>query len=140
MTTSTLSLFLAGLLLKYNFVVSRLKHLTPKTTSLGNFKMWTTIFLPSKLTAILGNLSSLLKLKKNRLNVKYVDFHSFLDTLYNVGLFFQNQFKNGCWQTAVWSFCFPWRTPASQNLCNVIPNCQVYQYTFLTARYTSIHS
>jgi len=74
MTTSTLSLFLAGLFLKYNFVVSRL---TPKTNSLVNSKMWSTIFFPSKLTAILRNLSSLLNLKKNCSNVKYVDFHSF---------------------------------------------------------------
>ena len=131
MTTSTLSLFLAGLLLKYNFVVSRLKHLTPKTTSLGNFKMWTTIFLPSKLTAILGNLSSLLKLKKNRLNVKYVDFHSFLNTLYNVWtVFFRISLKMDVDKQLFEVFAF-------HGALLLVKTCIM---SFLTARYTSIHS
>ena len=46
MTTSMSSLFQAGLFCKYYFVVSsQLKHLTPKTRSLGISKMWSNIFL-----------------------------------------------------------------------------------------------
>ena len=54
MTTSLSSLFHAGLFHKHNFVASQSKHLTPKTTSDGIFKMWSTIFLPSKLTELSG--------------------------------------------------------------------------------------
>ena len=64
MTTSTLSLFLAGLLLKYNFVVSRLKHLTPKTTSLGNSKMWSTIFFTFKIDGDIRKFVQLIKTQK----------------------------------------------------------------------------
>ena len=53
MTTSISSLFHAGLFRKYNSVVSQSKHLTPKTTGVGIFKVWSTIFMPSKLTEIL---------------------------------------------------------------------------------------
>ena len=51
MTTSILSLFQAGLFRKHNFAVSQLKHLTPKTTGLGNCK------IDIKETEILRNLS-----------------------------------------------------------------------------------
>ena len=47
------SLFHARFYRKRNFVVSRLKHLTPKTTS----KMWSTNVVPSKLTSIIGYFS-----------------------------------------------------------------------------------
>ena len=53
MMTSISSLFQVGLFHKYNFVES---HLTRETRSLGFSKMWSTIYSPSKLTAILGNL------------------------------------------------------------------------------------
>ena len=33
----------------YNFVVSQLKHLTPKTTSLLIYKIWSTIFFTLKI-------------------------------------------------------------------------------------------
>ena len=56
MTTSVSSLFPAGLFRIQDFVVSQLKHLTPKTTSLGISKMHGLPFSPSKLTEILGNL------------------------------------------------------------------------------------
>ena len=55
MTTSISTLFHASFFRKHNFVVSQLKHLTPKTTSLGISKMWSTNILPLKLTEILGN-------------------------------------------------------------------------------------
>ena len=48
MTTSISFLFQAELFLKYNFVLSRLKHLTPKTTNLEISKMWSTIFFTFK--------------------------------------------------------------------------------------------
>ena len=57
MTTSISSLFNAGLFNKHNCVVSQLKHLALKTTSLGISKMWSTSFKLSKLTEILGHLS-----------------------------------------------------------------------------------
>ena len=50
MTSSISPLFQAGFFRKYDFVVSQLNHLTPKTTNLGVSKMWSTIFSPSKLT------------------------------------------------------------------------------------------
>jgi len=43
MTTSISSLFQAGLFYKNYFVVSNLKHLTPKTPSLEISKIWCTI-------------------------------------------------------------------------------------------------
>ena len=76
MTTSILSLFQAGLFRKYYFVSSQLKHLKPKTIGLGISKMWSTIFSPSILTKISGNLSRFqLKINKsNCTNVKYPNF------------------------------------------------------------------
>ena len=59
MTTSISSLFNVGLFRKHNFVVSQLKHLTPKTAIPMISKMWSTIFSPSKLKELLGNLSRL---------------------------------------------------------------------------------
>ena len=44
MTTSILSFFHTGLFRKFNFLVSQLKHLTLKTTSLGIYKMRAGIF------------------------------------------------------------------------------------------------
>ena len=67
MTTSISSLFHAGLFRKHNCVVSQSKHLTPTTTGVGIFKMWSTIFLPSKLTEILvkyGQIPGYLKSTK----------------------------------------------------------------------------
>ena len=92
MTTSISSLFHVGLFRKHNFVVSHLKHLTPKTAIPGISKMWSTIFLPSKLTEILGdsrfkfiktqmfNISIMLK------DTKKVDLilDSFFDALYAI--------------------------------------------------------
>ena len=48
MTTSISFLFQVGLYRKHIGVVLQLKHLTPRTSSLGIFKMWSTIFSPSK--------------------------------------------------------------------------------------------
>ena len=66
------SLFHADIFRKYNFIVSQLKHLTPKTSSLGIFKLESTIFSPLKLTEILGNLSrfQIVKNKQNFSNVQ----------------------------------------------------------------------
>jgi len=44
---------------------------TVKITSLGNSKMWFTIFAPSRLTEILRNLSRFLFIKQQR-NIKYL--------------------------------------------------------------------
>ena len=52
MTTSISSLFKAGLLPTFDFLITQLKYLTPKTTSIGIYKMWTTKCSPSKLTKI----------------------------------------------------------------------------------------
>ena len=58
MMTSISSLFQAGLFRKYDFKVSQLKYLTPKTIGLGISKMWSlTTFSPSKLTEICSNSS-----------------------------------------------------------------------------------
>ena len=66
MTTSISSLSHAKLFRKYNFVVSQLKYLTPRTTSLGISKMWSTNFLPSKWTEIRGILSRFQFIKINK--------------------------------------------------------------------------
>ena len=81
MTTSKSSLFHAGLFRKNNFVVYvQLKHLTSNTASSVIFKLWSTTFLPSKLTEICPD-SSWWKLNKTirmfNISVKYtkiVDF------------------------------------------------------------------
>ena len=52
MTTSKSSLFHAGLFRKHNFGISQFKHLTPKSSSLGISKMWSTICLESSLLKI----------------------------------------------------------------------------------------
>ena len=49
MGINTSSLFHAGLFRKHNFVVSQLKHLTPKSTSFGISKMWSTVLLTIKI-------------------------------------------------------------------------------------------
>ena len=67
MTTSMSSLFQAGLFRKYDFLLTAVKHLTLKTTSLGISTMWSTILSPSKLTEILENLSTF-KLSKKQQN------------------------------------------------------------------------
>ena len=71
MTTSISSLFQAGLFCKHYFLESQLKHLTPKTTSLGISKMWSFIFSPLKLAEKLGNLSrfQFIKNQQNYSNV-----------------------------------------------------------------------
>ena len=48
MTTSTSSLFQAGLFRNYDFILSHLKQLKLKTKSLGVSKMWSTIFFTFK--------------------------------------------------------------------------------------------
>ena len=65
MTSISIYLFHAGLFNKINFVLSQLKHLTPKNTSLGISQMWSTICSPLKLTEILGTLSDSVLLKIN---------------------------------------------------------------------------
>ena len=67
-------MYFKGLFRQYNFVVSQLKHLTPKTTSFEISKMWSTNFLPSKLSEILGNLSifQFIRSQQNCSNVKYL--------------------------------------------------------------------
>ena len=65
MTTSMSSLFQAGLFCKYDFLVTAVKHLKLKTTSLGISTTWSTILSLSKLTEILENLSTF-KLSKNQ--------------------------------------------------------------------------
>ena len=70
MTTDISFMFQAGLFRKYDFVVSRLKHQTPKTNSLGISKMWSVIFSPSKFSGILGNLARF-QLIKNQQNCSH---------------------------------------------------------------------
>ena len=51
--TTSYQLCFSGIISIYNCEVSLLKHVTPKSTSLGISEMWSTIFSPSKLTEIL---------------------------------------------------------------------------------------
>jgi len=91
MTTSISSLFHVGLFRKHDFVVSQLKHLTSETAIPEISKMWSTIFLPSKLTDILGDLSSfqIIKTQMFNISIKFKDtkkvdhiLESFFDALY----------------------------------------------------------
>ena len=74
MTTSILSFFHTGLFRKFNFLVSQLKHLTLKTTSLEIYKMRAGIFygdIYRKLDLIFESL---------------LDFQSFLCTLCHLSI------------------------------------------------------
>ena len=79
MTISKSSLFYAGLFRKYNFVVSQLKHLTTKTSSLGISKIWSTIFLPSKIDEDISKFVQILVNKKFTVKMLNI-FVSFKDT------------------------------------------------------------
>jgi len=71
MTTYISSLFHAVL---FRFPVRKLK---PKTTSLRIYKMWSTMFLPSELTEILGNSSRIQFIKTQQNCSSSMDFESF---------------------------------------------------------------
>ena len=89
--------FHAGLFRKLNFAVSQFKHLTPKTTSLGVSKLWSTIFKIDGDIRICPD-SSLLKINKivQMLDISInfedkkvdhileisLDFQSLIDALY----------------------------------------------------------
>ena len=76
MTTYISSLFHAVL---FRFPVRKLK---PKTTSLRIYKMWSTMFLPSELTEILGNSSRIQFIKTQQNCSSSMDFESFFGALY----------------------------------------------------------
>ena len=80
MKTSISSFCHEGLFRKLNFAVSQYKHVKPKTTSLGVSKLWSTIFLPSKLTEILEIFPDSCLLKINETVQMFNIFVNFKDT------------------------------------------------------------
>ena len=73
---------MTGLFRKYDFEVSHLNHLAPKTTSLRISKMCSTLFLPQKLTEILKICPDFSSLKLDHILESLLDFKSFYDALY----------------------------------------------------------